>query len=62
MLEFPVKCGAAIPTLSINEVEYKMSELTQTDPICSACGTHCWAVRTFPRFSVVEVFNLFREQ
>src|SRR5689334_19187469 len=51
------ECGAVIKTVPIDDLERTMLEMAQTDTICSALCTHCGAVNSFPRFSVIEAFT-----
>jgi hypothetical protein len=46
-----------IRTVPVVDVEKAMTELAQTDAICSASCTYCGALNTFPGFSAIEAFT-----
>lgn len=48
------ECGAVTRAVAVGDVERVMSELAQTDTICSARCPHCGEVNTFPGFSTIE--------
>jgi hypothetical protein len=51
------ECDALIRTVPVADVEKAMTELAQTDAICSACCTYCGALNTFPGFSAIQAFT-----
>jgi hypothetical protein len=50
------ECGVVVRTIAASDVEAVLSELSQTDLICSATCTHCGALNTFPGMSSVIAF------
>ena len=50
------ECGTVIRTVAGAEVAATMSQMAQTDTICSAPCPHCGAFNTFPGMSAIEAF------
>ena len=50
------ECGVLVSRVPIGDIYATMTELVQTDTICSATCPHCGTVNSFPNVAAVDAF------